>query len=81
VGEGTNLHGPCRNVIWYTLPWSGTKYEQANGRVDRGRAQKREVRIYRLLRSNSVEEDVAALLATKRAVQTELMRRIGARHA
>jgi SNF2 family DNA or RNA helicase len=80
-GEGLNLHEPCRMLVWYTMPWSGLKYEQANGRVDRGWAQKREVVIHRLMRRNSVDQDVAKLLAGKERLEVELMREVGQRHA
>lgn len=76
-GEGLNLHKPCRNIVWYALPWSGLQYEQANGRVDRGHAQKKEVRIYRLMRERSVEQEVAALLSSKEALEAGLMARVG----
>jgi hypothetical protein len=81
AGHGLNLDGSgCRDVIWYSLPWSLEHYLQANARVRRpASGSGHATRIYRLLRTQSMDEDVADRLAGKLAGQQDVLDRVGRR--
>jgi SNF2 family DNA or RNA helicase len=79
AGHGLNLQKPCRNLMWYALPWSLEQYLQANGRVQR-QGQERPVRIYRLLRYLSLDEDVLLKLQGKLSGQDDLLLRVKQRN-
>jgi len=62
-GEGINLQF-CHHVINYDLPWNPMKLEQRIGRVHR-LGQEHDVHIYNLAITNTIEEDILALLHVK----------------
>jgi superfamily II DNA or RNA helicase len=65
-GEGLNLQfASC--VINYDLPWNPMKIEQRIGRVDRI-GQKRDVEVYNLLLTDTVESRVRSVLEEKLSV-------------
>ena len=65
-GEGLNLQfASC--VINYDLPWNPMKIEQRIGRVDRI-GQKRNVDVYNLLLTDTVESRVRSVLEEKLSV-------------
>lgn len=62
-GEGINLQF-CNRIINYDLPWNPMKIEQRIGRVHRI-GQEREVYIYNLSTTNTIEEHILKLLYEK----------------
>jgi len=62
-GEGINLQF-CNRIINYDLPWNPMRVEQRIGRVHR-LGQKRDVYIYNLATSNTIEEHILNLLYEK----------------
>ncbi|WP_139489396.1 DEAD/DEAH box helicase [Brevibacillus dissolubilis] len=62
-GEGINLQF-CNQVINYDLPWNPMRIEQRIGRVHR-LGQKRDVHIYNLSTSGTIEEHILNLLYEK----------------
>lgn len=66
ASEGLNLHEGCRLVVHVELPWSPTRLEQRNGRVDR-HGQTRRVHVWRLLGDGRFEARVVSALAARLA--------------
>ncbi|RKD25532.1 ATP-dependent helicase [Ammoniphilus oxalaticus] len=62
-GEGINLQF-CNRIINYDLPWNPMRVEQRIGRVHR-LGQKRDVYIYNLATSQTIEEHILNLLYEK----------------
>lgn len=62
-GEGINLQF-CNQVINYDMPWNPMRVEQRIGRVHR-LGQKRDVHIYNLSTSGTIEEHILRLLYEK----------------
>ncbi len=67
ASEGLNLHGRCRVVVHYELPWSPSRLEQRTGRVDRI-GQHRVVHEIVLIAEDTAERLVLAPL-TRRAAR------------
>lgn len=70
AAEGLNLQQACRLVVHVELPWSPTRLEQRNGRVDR-LGQRRRVHVWRLLgdplHESRIIDALSARLARMRA--------------
>jgi superfamily II DNA or RNA helicase len=64
AAEGLNLHGHCRFVINYELPWNPARLEQRIGRVDRI-GQERPVHALTLVARHTAEDLVLAKLARR----------------
>jgi hypothetical protein len=64
AAEGLNLHGRCRLVVNYELPWNPTRLEQRIGRVDRV-GQLRAVHALTLVARDTAEDLVIAKLARR----------------
>jgi superfamily II DNA or RNA helicase len=64
AAEGLNLHGRCRFVINYELPWNPARLEQRIGRVDRI-GQERPVHALTLVARHTAEDLVLAKLARR----------------
>lgn len=76
--HGLNLQGG-RYAFFVSLPQSGEQYIQAVGRLDR-QGQKRTPIVKRFLRSETVDEDTAALLDGKLSNELEMVQRMKERH-
>ena len=61
AAEGLNLHGRCRLVVNYELPWNPARLEQRIGRVDRV-GQTRTVHAISLVARDSAEDLVVSKL-------------------
>lgn len=73
VGHGLNLQQGGSIIIWYTLPnWNLELYQQANARLHR-QGQKNSVRIYHLVASGTVDEDMMKSLEQKDVSQQALI--------
>jgi len=80
AGQGVDgLQKGTSTIIWYTLPWSGEYYNQANGRLAGGFRNSGRVRIYHLLRDHSIDHDVLDRLTGKLASEDALLSRVGKR--
>lgn len=67
AGHGLNLqHGGC-HMVFLSLPWSLELYEQTVGRLHRS-GQRRDVWVYLLMTSKTVDERIWAALHDKRAL-------------
>jgi superfamily II DNA or RNA helicase len=64
AAEGLNLHGHCRLVVNYELPWSPARLEQRIGRVDRI-GQRHTVHAITLTARDTAEDLVLANLARR----------------
>ena len=64
AAEGLNLHGRCRTVINYELPWNPARLEQRIGRVDRI-GQPRTVHAVSITTRDPAEQIVIANLARR----------------
>lgn len=73
MGHGLNLQAGGRLIVWYSVPWSGEVYPQFNARLIR-RGQTEQVKIYRLVSADTVDEAVIEAHDNKSAGQTDLMR-------
>ena len=71
-GYGLNLQAGGSIVVWFSLTWSYSDYEQTNARVYR-QGQDKPVRIIRLICSDSVEESIAEALERKRGSNKTIM--------
>lgn len=61
-------------MVWYTLPWSLELYEQANARLYR-QGQTEPVRIYHLIVSGTVDEQVKAARSARASDRMRCWRR------
>lgn len=73
MGHGLNLQAGGRLIVWYSVPWSGEVYPQFNARLVR-RGQGAQVKIYRLVSPDTVDEAIIEAHDNKSAGQTDLMR-------
>ena len=64
AAEGLNLHGRCRLVLNYELPWNPARLEQRIGRVDRI-GQRRTVHALTLVARDTAEDLVIANLVRR----------------
>lgn len=64
AAEGLNLHGRCRLVVNYELPWNPARLEQRIGRVDRI-GQRRTVHALTLAARDTAEDLVIARLVRR----------------
>ena len=64
---GLNLQHGGNKVVFVSLPWSLTDYEQAVGRIHR-QGQKHEVYVYVLITNKTIDERIWAALHDKRAI-------------
>jgi hypothetical protein len=64
AAEGLNLHGRCRLVVNYELPWNPARLEQRIGRVDRI-GQRRTVHALTLVARDTAEDLVIANLVRR----------------
>ena len=72
AGHGLNLqHGGC-HMVFLSLPWSLELYEQTVGRLHRS-GQRRDVWVYLLMTSKTVDERIWAALHDKRALSDVAM--------
>lgn len=62
---GLNLQFGGNKLIWLSLPWSLTAFEQANGRLHRS-GQRHDVWVYILLVKNTIDEKILDALVNKR---------------
>lgn len=61
ITRGLNMQGRGGIVVYYSLPWSLSKYQQFYMRVHR-QGQTKRVMVYRILATDTVEEDMIANL-------------------
>lgn len=72
AGHGLNLqHGGC-HMVFLSLPWSLELYEQTVGRLHRS-GQRRDMWVYLLMTSKTVDERIWAALHDKRALSDVAM--------
>ena len=71
-GYGLNLQFGGSIIIWYSLVWSYSDYNQTNARLWR-QGQENHVRIMRLIVKDTVEERVARALETKHETNENIM--------
>lgn len=72
---GLNLQAGGAIIVWFGLNWSLELYEQANARLYR-QGQSKSVKIYHLVASGTVDENVMKALSTKEAGQASLKQAI-----
>ena len=77
AGHGLNLQHGGASMIWYTLPFSLEHWMQTNGRLFRT-GQTKPVTIHTLVTQGTQDERMPAVLATKEAVQAELIDAVSA---
>lgn len=77
AGHGLNLQEGGSIIVWYGLNWSLELYLQANARLQR-QGQKNQVRIYRIISKNTVDEKVVEALSGKNIRQEDLLRKLKA---
>lgn len=61
IGHGLNLQAGGDTVIWFSPPYSRELYDQMNARLSR-RGQQKTVTVYRIVTTNTVDEDALATL-------------------
>jgi len=69
---GLNLQHGGHNMVFLTLPWSFTDYEQVIGRLHRS-GQEREVWVYLLITNNTIDDKILTALRDKRALSEVAM--------
>lgn len=69
---GLNLQHGGHNMVFLTLPWSFTDYEQVIGRLHRS-GQAREVWVYLLITNNTIDDKILTALRDKRALSEVAM--------
>ena len=69
---GLNLQHGGHNMVFLTLPWSFTDYEQVIGRLHRS-GQTREVWVYLLITNNTIDDKILTALRDKRALSEVAM--------
>lgn len=72
---GLNLQAGGAIIVWFGLNWSLELYEQANARLYR-QGQSKSVKIYHLVATGTVDENVMKALSSKEAGQTSLKKAI-----
>lgn len=72
---GLNLQAGGAIIVWFGLNWSLELYEQANARLYR-QGQSKSVKIYHLVATGTVDENVMQSLSRKEAGQTSLKQAI-----
>lgn len=72
---GLNLQAGGAIIVWFGLNWSLELYEQANARLYR-QGQSKSVKIYHLVATGTVDENVMRALSNKEAGQTSLKQAI-----
>lgn len=77
AGHGLNLQAGGHTVVWYSMPWSLEKYQQANARLWR-QGQQHSVIIHHLIAKGTVDEKVMKVLAQKDVTQAALMEAVKA---
>lgn len=78
-GYGLNLQRGGHHAIWYSLPnWNLELYQQANKRLHR-QGQQHPVIVHHLLVHGGIDDDMAASLDKKDAVQESMLRALKAR--
>lgn len=77
-GHGLNLQSGGSILVWYGLPWSLELYEQANARLHR-QGQTESVRVYHLVATGTVDEQVMAGLSRKAIGQDALLKALKAK--
>ena len=77
AGHGLNLQAGGSIIVWFGLNWSLELYLQANARLVR-QGQKNDVRIYRIISKNTIDERVLETLKGKRIRQEDLLNRLKA---
>ena len=78
AGHGLNLQAGGHIMVWYGLPWSLEKYQQACARLHR-QGQQDTVIIHHLVARGTVDEDVIRALKRKEAGQEALLGALKAR--
>lgn len=73
VGHGLNLQHGGRRMIWFSLGYSREDYEQMICRLAR-RGQKGQVIIHRLICTDTIDEVVCEVLASKADTENKLLR-------
>jgi len=63
-GEGIDMHTGSSKLIWYSLTWSLKLYELMNRRII-NRLDNKHVKIIHIITSNTLDEKVIKILATK----------------
>lgn len=79
VGHGLNLQKKCRHVCWHSLTYDFELYDQFNKRVARQGNPYSRVTIHRIQARNTVDQDVACVLAGKARGQDALFKALLAR--
>lgn len=73
LSHGLNMQeGSCRNIVWFTCPWSREQYDQLNGRLIRS-GQKQQVRVTRVICPGTVDDAVVESLRQRGEGQRALM--------
>lgn len=78
AGHGLNLQQGGHIMVWFGLPWSLELYQQATARLMR-QGQRQPVRVYKLIATGTMDEDVVRALDGKCDRQEALMRAVMAR--
>lgn len=68
--DGLQLGGNV--AVWFGLPFSLDLYEQANARLHRS-GQTKSVTVHHLVATNTIDERIMAVLATKGDMQQALL--------
>ena len=77
-GYGLNLQSGGRIIVWFSLTWNLEYYKQANARLHR-QGQKDPVLIYRMVTTDTYDENVADALKRKEVSQENLLESLKAR--
>lgn len=72
AAHGLNLQSCCRVVVWYSLTWSLENYEQFIQRIWRT-GQTRNVRVYRIIASDTIDQELVVALDRKDRNQQRLL--------
>lgn len=73
LSHGLNMQeGSCRDIIWFTQPWSREQYDQLNGRLIRS-GQQQQVRVTRVICPGTADDAVVESLRQRGEGQRALM--------
>jgi len=72
AGHGLNLQRGGSMIIWFAMNWSLELYQQFNARLHR-QGQEKPVRIVHMIVSNTIDERVMSVLASKDTNQSALL--------